>query len=59
MSARYGPEKLVPTEAGDHGLENGLELDDVENPGVLHGPDARGEELLGVHGCVEVEKSVL
>ena len=60
MSARYDHEKLVLTEAGDHGLENGLELDDgVENPGVLHGPDARGEDHLVVHGYVEVEKSVL
>ena len=60
MSTRYDHEKLVLTEAGDHGLENGLELDDgVENPRVLHGPGAPGEELLVVHGCVEVEKSVL
>ena len=60
MSARYGHGKLVLTDAGDRGLENDLELGDgVENPVVLHGPDARGEELLVVHGCVEVEKSVL
>ena len=60
MSARYGHEKLGLTDAGDHGLKNDLELDDgVENHGALHGPDVLGEELLVVHGCVEVEKSVL
>ena len=60
MSARYDHEKLVLIEVGDHGLENGLEIDDgVENPGVLHGLDACGEELLVFHGCVKVEKSVL
>ena len=51
MSARYDHEKLVLTEVGYHGLGNGLELDDgVENPGALHGPDARGEDHLVVHG---------
>ena len=36
MSARYGHEKLVLTDAGDHGLKNDLELDDgVENHGAL------------------------
>ena len=60
MSARYGHGKLVLTDAGDHGLKNDLELDDgVENHGALHGPGVLGEELLVVHGCVEVEKSVL
>ena len=60
MSARYDHEKLVRTEAGDHGLENDLELDDgVDNHGALHGSGVLGEELLVVHGCVEVWKSVL
>ena len=60
MSARYGHEKLVLTDAGDHGLVNDLELDDGgENHGALHGPGVLGEELLVVHGYVEVEKSVL
>ena len=60
MSARYGHGNLVLTDAGDRGFDNDLERGDgVENPGVLHGPDSHGEELLVVHGCVEVEKSVL
>ena len=60
MSARYGHEKLVLTDAGEHGLENDLEFDDgVENPVGLHGPDDRDEELLVVYGGVEVEKNVL
>ena len=60
MSARYGHGKLVLTDAGDHGLENGLGLDDgEENHGALQGPGVLGEELQGVHGYVEVGKSVL
>ena len=57
MSARYGHEKLVLTDAGDHGLKNDLELDDgVENHGALPGRGVLGEELLVVHECVEVEE---
>ena len=57
MSARYGHGKLVLTDAGDHGLENGLGLDDgEENHGALQGPGVLGEELQVGHGYVEVEK---
>ena len=60
MSARHGHGKLVLTDAGDHGLENGLEVDDgEENHGALQGPGVLGEELLVVHGYVKVEKNVL
>ena len=60
MSARYGHGKSVLTDAGDHGLENGLEVGDgEENHGALQGHGVLGEELQVVHGYEEVEKGVL
>ena len=54
-SSKCDHEKLVLSEADDHGLESGLEFDD----GVLHAPGVHGGELWFVHGCVKVEMKVL
>ena len=59
MSARYGHGKLAPTDAGDHGLENGLEVGDGEEKhGELQGNGVLGEEHQVVHGFEEVENDV-
>ena len=60
MSARYGRGKLALTDAGDHGLENGLEVVDGEGKhGELQGHGVLGEEHQVVHGFEEVEEDVL